>query len=156
MMKRTVTFRLVSIVCILLSASILFSCKKDNGPDPDPVVDFRNYKLFNYSSGSEVEAGTFKIEQLLNGNSRLTINISEPFRQNGTSFDAVINTKDGDDELVFANLGRVNGGTGTLIADPVVSSGSNLPVKFTDLIGKTGYYVKVMNGANVQATGEIK
>ena len=156
-MKRTVTFRLVSIVCILLSASILFSCKKDNGPDPDPVVDFRNYKLFNYSSGSEVEAGTFKIEQLLNGNSRLTINISEPFRQSGANFGAVINTKDGgDDELVFSNLGMVNGGTGLLVADPVVGSGSNLPVKFTDLIGKTGYYVKVMNGANVQATGEIK
>lgn len=64
------------------------------GPQPDPVTDFINYKLFNYSSGSEVEAGSFKIEQLLNGNSRLTISISEPFRQTGANFEAVINTKD--------------------------------------------------------------
>lgn len=156
-MKRTVTFRLVSIACMLFCVGLLFSCKKDKDPEPDPVVDFRNYKLFNYSSGSEVEAGAFKIEQLLNGNSRLTIIISEPFRQNGTNFEAVINTKDDEGiELVFSNLGMVNGGTGLLLTDPVVGSGSNLPVKFTDLIGKTGYYVKVMNGANVQATGEIK
>lgn len=58
--------------------------------------------------------------------------------------------------MVYANLGSVNGASGALVTYPVVGSGSNLPVKFTDLISKTGYYVKIMNGANVQATGEIK
>lgn len=157
MTKRSVSLLSVALLFLLSATTTLFSCKKDSGPDPDPVLDFRNYKLFNYSSGSEVEAGSFKIEQLINGNSRLTINISEPFRQSGANFGAVINTKDGgDDELVFSNLGMVNGGTGDLVTDPVIGSGSNLPVKFTDLISKTGYYVKIMNGANVQATGEIK
>ncbi|MBX3257956.1 MAG: hypothetical protein KF862_27745 [Chitinophagaceae bacterium] len=157
MMKRSLTFRSVWFLCTLLFVVVLFSCKKDKEPEPDPVVDFRTYKLFNYSSGSEVDAGTFKIEQLLNGNSRLTITIGEPFRQSGATFEALINTKDeGDNELVFANLGMVDGGTGTLVTDPVVGSGSNLPVKFSDLINKTGYYVKIMNGANVQATGIIK
>ncbi|MBX2925644.1 MAG: hypothetical protein KF746_25830 [Chitinophagaceae bacterium] len=157
MIRKSMTFRALPFLCILFAGCFLFSCKKDSPPEPDPVVDFRNYKLFNYSSGSEVESGSFKIEQLLNGNSRLTITINEPFRQKGVNFEALINTRDAEDnELVFSNLGMVNGETGILVTDPVISSGSNLPIKFTDLINKTGYYVKVMNGANVQATGVIR
>ncbi|HRO45673.1 hypothetical protein [Agriterribacter sp.] len=141
----------------LLLSAIFAGCKKDNNNNPDPNLDFRTYKLFNYSSGAEVEAGNFRIDQLADGNARLTITISEPYRQDGINFDAVINTKDeAENELIFSYLGSVNGKTGSLIVNPVMGSGSNLPVKYSDLISKTGYYIKIMNGANVQATGEIK
>jgi len=50
----------------------------------------------------------------------------------------------------------VNGNSGTLITNPVLSSSSNLPVKYTDLVGHNGFYVKVLNGANVQAKGRIE
>ncbi|HRQ50512.1 MAG TPA: hypothetical protein PLR74_08250 [Agriterribacter sp.] len=83
--------------------------------------------------------------------------MNESYRQEGISFDAVINTRDeAGSELVFSYLGSVDGRSGKLVINPVISSGSNLPVKYSDLISKTGYYIKVMNGANVQATGEIK
>ena len=142
----------------LISVSGFFlGCSKDSGADSDPQLGFRTYKLFNYSSGSEAEAGSFRIDQLRDGNARLTISLTEPYRQDGIAFDAVINTKDEmGNELVFSYLGSVDGRSGKLVINPVVSSGSNLPVKYIDLIGKAGFYVKVMNGANVQATGEIK
>ena len=146
------------LILFFISLPVLFlGCAKDNGNDPDPQLDFREYKLFNYSSGSEVEAGSFRIDQLKDGNARLTISLIEPYRQSGIAFDAVINTRDeADNELVFSYLGSVDGGSGKLVINPVISSGSNLPVKYSDLISKSGFYVKVMNGANVQATGEIK
>ena len=146
------------LILFFISLPVLFlGCAKDNGNDPDPQLDFREYKLFNYSSGSEVEAGSFRIDQLKDGNARLTISLIEPYRQSGIAFDAVINTRDeADNELVFSYLGSVDGGSGKLVINPVISSGSNLPVKYSDLISNSGFYVKVMNGANVQATGEIK
>ena len=146
------------LILFFISLPVLFlGCAKDNGNDPDPQLDFREYKLFNYSSGSEVEAGSFRIDQLKDGNARLTISLIEPYRQSGIAFDAVINTRDeADNELVFSYLGSVDGGSGKLVINPVISSGSNLPVKYSDLISKSGFYVKVMNGANVQARGEIK
>lgn len=142
------------IVTVSLST---ISCSKDDGPKQEQSTDFRNYKLFNYSNGSQVEAGGFVIEQLLNGNARISITLSEPFRQNNVSFEAVINTKnENGDELIFANLGNLNGSSGTLSVSPVVASGSNLPIKFSELISRSSYYVKVLNGANVQATGNIQ
>lgn len=133
------------------------ACKKDSAVNQNQTTDFRNYKLFNYSSGTEVEAGNFKIEQLLSGNARLTITLNEPFRQSNVGFEAVINTKnEGGDELVFADLGVLNGSTGVLVVNPVVASGSNLPIKFSELISRSSYYVKIMNGANVQAVGNIQ
>lgn len=141
----------------IILAGLFCGCAKDSNNDPDPSLDFREYKLFNYSGGSGAEAGSFRIDQLRDGNASLTISLNEPYRQDGISFDAVINTRDeADNELVFSYLGSVDGRSGRLVINPVISSGSNLPVKYADLIGKSGFYVKVMNGANVQATGEIK
>ena len=156
MIKQFAGWRVLSLFFILLSA-LFIGCAKDDGNDPDPQLDFREYKLYNYSSGTEAEAGSFRIDQLKDGNARLTISLAEPYRQNGISFNDVINTKDeADNELVFSYLGSVDGRSGKLVINPVVSSGSNLPVKYSDLISKSGFYVKVMNGANVQANGEIK
>lgn len=152
-----IKMKLVLALGIIVFTSFLnTACKKDND-QKQQVTDFRNYKLFNYSSGSEMEAGGFVIEQLLDGNARLTITLSAPYRQNNVSFQAVINTKnEAGDELVFANLGTVNGSSGMLTTSPVVASGSNLPVKFSELISRSNYYVKILNGANVQATGNIQ
>lgn len=155
MSKKFMSYCIGWIAAALLLVTV--GCKKSsNPPDPNPSVDFREYKLFNYSSGEEVDAGSFRLDQLLNGNTKLTITISVPFRQDGVLFNALINTRDSsENELVFSNLGTVPGKTGVLVVNPVVGSGSNLPVKFNDLLDTKGYYVKILNGANVQATGGI-
>ena len=135
--------------------TFLGACNKSR-EDPNPSINFKTYTLYNASSGSNVAAGNFRIDQLKDGNTKITIAISEPFRQANASFEAVINKEDtAGNELVFADLGVVSGNSGTLITNPVISSGSNLPIKYTDLVGNFGYYIKVMNGANVQAKGEI-
>lgn len=138
-----------------VTVSLFVSCKKDK-EDPNPSIAYKEYKLYNYSSGSALDAGSFRVDQLSNGNAKITISVSEPFRQANATFEAVINKEDiSGNELVFSNLGLVNGSSGSLIANPVISSGSNLPIKYTDLVGQNGYYLKVLNGANVQARGEI-
>ena len=156
-MIRELTAPKVWVLFFIVLTGLFCGCAKDSDNDADPQLDFREYKLFNYSSGSEAEAGRFRIDQLRDGNAGLTISLNEAYRQQGISFDAVINTRDeAGNELVFSYLGAVNGKSGRVVINPVISSGSNLPVKYSDLIGKSGFYVKVMNGANVQATGEIK
>lgn len=152
------TSKLVLAFTLFLAIiSVNLSCKKDNDNPVERTTDFRNYKLFNYSSGSEVEAGNFVIEQLLDGNARIDITLSEPFRQNNVGFETVINTmNENGDELIFSSLGTLNGTTGRLVVSPVVASASNLPIKFSELISRQEYYVKILNGANVQARGEIK
>lgn len=134
----------------------LFSACKKNKVDENPSIGYKEYRLYNSSSGSPVDAGSFRLDQLSNGNAKITISISQPFRQSNTTFEATINKEDvSGNELVFSNLGLVNGNTGSLVTNPVMSSGSNLPIKYTDLVGQKGYYVKVLNGANVQARGDI-
>ena len=138
-------------------AVVLFTaCKKDK-EDPNPSINYSVYKLYNESSGAPVEAGNFRLDQLKDGNTKITIAIDQPFRQSGASFQAVINKQDtSGNELVFSNLGIVNGSSGMLVVNPVISSGSNLPIPYNSLVGDFGYYVKVLNGANVQAKGGIE
>lgn len=155
MIRRMVNPALLFTISLLLTISVLLSCKKDKN-DPNPSVAFKEYRLYNSSSGSPVDAGSFRLDQLANGNAKITISISEPFRQTNASFQAVINKADeSGNELVYSNLGLVNGNSGSLVTSPIMSSGSNLPIKYTDLVGQTGYYVKILNGANVQARGDI-
>jgi hypothetical protein len=97
------------------------------------------------------------VDELQDGNTKITILISAPFRQDGTGFQASVNKKDSEgNELVLSNLGLVNGSSGSLVVNPVLSSGTNLPVRYNELVGPYGYYIKILNGANVQARGDIE
>ncbi|MBX3241918.1 MAG: hypothetical protein KIT80_13095 [Chitinophagaceae bacterium] len=151
-MNRLLRIAGIAVASLLVVGSV--ACKKERTPR-ETVIDSREYSLFNYSSGSQVAAGTFKLEHMESGNARLTIQLNEAFRQPQINFTALVVTELNDTEVVFAQLGNVPGNSGYLVVNPVISLGSNLPVKFTDLVGKA-YYLKIMNGANVQATGEIR
>lgn len=154
MAKRMFKTYLLFFVVIVI-AGLFTACKKDKG-DSNPSVAFKEYRLYNSSSGNPVDAGGFRIDQLADGAAKITISISKPYLQPNTKFQAVINKQDASgNELVFSNLGLVDGNSGSLVINPIMSSGSNLPIKYTDLVGQTGYYVKVLNGANVQAKGDI-
>lgn len=150
-------FGTTGIRMILITGLIFFSgaCKKDKR-DPNPSIQYKEYRLFNISGGSPVDAGSFRVDELQNGNTKITLLISEPFRQNGVGFQASVNKKDNaGNELVLASLGLVNGVSGSLVVNPVLASGTNLPIKYDELVGPYGYYIKVLNGANVQAQGDI-
>lgn len=149
-------FRINQLLLLLAVISTVgFACKKDKKP-VETVVDSKELSLFNHSSGSAVNAGYAKIEHLESGNARITIQLNEAFRQPQVNFSGLITTLADDNEVVFAQLGAVPGGSGNLVVNPVIKLGSALPVKYSELVGTSGYFIKVMSGANVQAIGEIK
>lgn len=153
----TSLFRFRRFLPLLMIIGIAgWGCNKDGGP-AESVIDRKEFPLFNYSSGSAVDAGFSKIEHLGTGNARITIQLNEGFRLPQVSFSAFITTNLPDNnEVVFVQLGAVPGASGHLVVHPVIKLGSGLPLKYTELPGSTGYFIKVMAGANVQAIGEIR
>lgn len=141
----------------IAAVSLLSSCSKsdNNNNNQQPTVK-KEYRLFNQSSGMPLDAGTFTISQLADGNASLTINLAAGYRVTNINLPSTIVTTDvTGTELLYANLGLVDGNTGIGITSPVVIASNNLAVKYIDLIAKTGYLIKVLNGGNVQARGVI-
>ncbi len=86
----------------------------------------------------------------------LTIRLSSGFLAAGITFQASLAVVDtAGTELIYANLSDVDGTTGVGTTNPVRAS-DNSAITYSDLILKQGYYVKVMNGTNVQAKGAIQ
>ena len=142
----------------IVAVSLFSSCSKsdnNNNNNQQPTVK-KEYRLFNQSSGTPLDAGTFTISQLADGNASLTINLAAGYRVTNINLPSSIVTTDATGtELIYANLGLVDGNTGVGITSPVVIASNNLAVKYVDLIAKTGYLIKVLNGSNVQARGVI-
>ena len=140
----------------VLALFFLASCSKNEDSPPPFQAKSKTYKLYNYSTGSAVEAGTFTFTELQNGGASATISLNEGYKVPGVKFKATITVADAQGvELVYADLGEVDGGTGRLEKNPLISSGTNTPIQYNDVISKTGYTLKVMNGSNVQAKGTI-
>jgi hypothetical protein len=140
----------------LLSVMLVFSsCKKE---DDGPALQNETFPLVNLSSGSSQSAGTFRILEQSNGNAAVEINLAQAFRINGARFSAVIVTYDEstDSELVYANLGEINGNSARVLINPVLQLSTNQAISYADLTARTGYTLKLLNGANVQASGQIQ
>ena len=143
-----------SVVIVLLSSLLFSACSKN---DSEPTLPSKEYTLYNYSSGSAVNAGSFTIQELADSTASLTIKLSSGFSIANVSLPAYIAKTDSITgvELIYANLGNVDGTSGILTATPVKTS-DNMTVNYSTLVGLQGYYVKVMNGTNVQAKGSIQ
>ncbi|WP_290789451.1 hypothetical protein [Flavihumibacter sp. UBA7668] len=146
----------MSLLSLLSVAIILISCNKND--EDGPALQNETYQLVNLSSGSSQSAGTFRILEQSNGNAAVEINLAQAFRINGARFNAVIVTYDEstDSELVYANLGEINGGSARVLINPVLQLSTNQAISYADLTGRTGYTLKLLNGANVQASGQIQ
>lgn len=154
-MNRKFSWKLLSGLMTALVLAGFVACNDDD--DDGPPLSFREYNLYNYSSGNQVDAGSFRIDEQRDGNARLSITLAPAFRVDNVNFQAQLVARDTNNvELVYASLGQVNGGSGELSVSPILESATNLPVRYADLITKTGYFVRILNGANVQATGEIR
>ncbi|CAA9476055.1 MAG: hypothetical protein AVDCRST_MAG96-720 [uncultured Segetibacter sp.] len=143
-------------VLSVLALFFVAGCGKDEDTPPLFQGQSKTYILYNYSTGSPVEAGSFTFTELQNGGASAAINVSTGYRVAGVKFKATITVADAQGvELVYADLGDVDGTLGTGAKNPIISSGTNTPIKYNDLISKVGYTLKVMNGNNVQAKGTI-
>ncbi len=145
----------MNLVCLLGVVLLFSSCKKD---DAGPALQNETYPLVNLSSGSSQAAGTFRILEQSNGNAAVEINLDQAFRINGARLNAVIVTTEetSGSELVYANLGQIDGGSARVLINPVMQLSNNRAISYDDLTSRTGYTLKLLNGANVQASGQIQ
>jgi hypothetical protein len=157
MMKSVFSQRLLRFLVFPVLAALLFTaCSKSENKTPPFVGRTSDYKLHNLSTGTSVEAGTFTITELSDGNAKLSIQLGQGYLVAGAKFKTTITVPQATgSELLFADLGEMDGGTGTLVVNPIVSGATNVPAKYNDLI-HSGYLIKVMNGNNLQASGVIQ
>ena len=139
----------ITLAAFVLVMIGFMACKKDG-----PALASETYNLYNYSSGSAVAAGTFTIHEQGNGYASLSIQLSSEYRVAGAKLPAYLTTADSSN-LIFATLGEVDGSSGAGNINPVKTNSDNQPVKYSDLVNKKGYTVRVLNNSNVQATGSI-
>jgi hypothetical protein len=140
---------------LLVLVMITVACNKNND---GPNLPSTEYALYNYSSGTAVNAGKFSFRQLPDSNASVTVTLDKSYLQEGASYNATISTgsDSGKAELTYAVIGTFTGANGSVTASPLRSLSTNMPIKYSDLLARKGYYVKVLSGANVQAKGEIK
>ncbi len=139
----------------VIMTSTFSSCSKDDDPATTAPTVTKKITLYNTSSGSPVEAGSITFAQLADSSASATININSGYRS-GSSMPANISTVINGTALIYANLAAVDGNTGTSTTSPVLpAAGTNQPVKYTTLIGLTGYIIRVTSGSNVQAQGTL-
>lgn len=146
-------FRLLLLAATLV-AGLGMSCTKDDNPS----LASKTYMMYNYSSGSAVNAGSFTINELGDGNASLSVNLASGFLVPGVtlkSYVVLTDTTSGG-ELIYANLNDIDGTSGQATTSPVMSSSTNTAIRYTELISKIGYSVKVLNNTNVQAKGDIQ
>jgi hypothetical protein len=157
MIKGILNSKFLTLITLpLIFLMVLVSCSKSDDT-PAFQAKSKEYKLFNSSSGTAVEAGSFTITEKSDGNARVTVRLNTNYRVSGVVFKSNITITDAtNQELVYANLADVDGNTGVGETSLLVASGNNLAVKYTDAISKMGYTVKVFSGANIQARGVIQ
>jgi hypothetical protein len=131
------------------------SCSKDDDVVNNAPTRTKEYRLYNSSTGSPLDAGAITFTQLPDSTASATINLASGYRINGVSMPASITTTVSGNELTYASLANVDGTTGVSNTS-VVRGSSNIAVKYDTLITRIGFRIKVMNGAVLQAQGTIQ
>lgn len=158
MIKNFFNSGLITFSALLFFIFLAFASCAKSSDTPASQGKSKEYKMFNTSSGNAVEAGSFLITELPDGNAKVTVRLNANYRVSGVSYKSNITTTDAANnvELVYAILAEVDGSTGVGETKVLVSSGNNMPVKYADVITKAGYVLKVFSGANIQARGTIQ
>jgi len=154
-MKRTQTVcKFLAGLALLISCGVM-GCRKTGD---SPSLASKQYILYNYSSGSSVQAGSFVIRELADGNCSLTISLADGYKVPGVTLKTYIVTPEstGGGQFIYADLGNLDGGSGQATRNPVITNSDNRSVKYTSLVAQKTYQVKVLNGSNVQAIGPIQ
>ena len=150
------TFSTLFMAAGLLATTLFTSCSDDdNTSSGGGVTASKEYKLYNLSSGTAVEAGTVVFSQLADSSASAQVTLNSGYRQSGTTYTANIVTS-GNATAVYSNLTGVDGGVGTSTTSPVKRAVDNISVKYSTLIGLTGYQVRVLAGSVVQGTATIQ
>gem|GEM_PF-2254353 len=146
---------LFPLFAITAVSTMAVGCSKDKDANSIVVTESRSYPLLNVSGGTSANAGTVTITKLADGKASLNVNLATAYRVNGVTLKASITTISGVTELMYSDLGNIDGTSGQATFSPVLILTSGLAVSYNELIAKTGYFVKIWNGATVQGTATI-
>lgn len=137
-----------------LAAVIGVGCKKDDAPQ----LASETYLMYNYSSGSAANAGSFTVTESSDGNASISVNLSSGYLVPGVtlkSYVVITDTTTGS-EFILSNLNDIDGSSGQSTTSPVINNSTNTPISYDELTSDKGYSLKILNNTNVQAKGDIE
>jgi hypothetical protein len=141
----------------LVATTLFSSCSNDDDDNNNGgVTATKEYKLYNLSTGTAVEAGSVVFSQLADSTTAATVTLNSGYRNSGTTYSVNIITSATIGDYLYANLTSIDGGVGSSTTSPVRNASNNLAIKYSTIIGSTGYRIRVVNGNVVQATGTIQ
>lgn len=116
------------------------------------------YKMYNYSSGSAVEAGSLTLNETSDGNASISVSLGSNYLVPGKVFKSYLILKDSvlGVDVTCALLNDMDGATGLSTTAPLVNSSTNVAIKYHDIITARRYSVKVYNNNTIQAIGKIE
>lgn len=146
--------------CFSLALAVLcfVACSKSSNIATPETPSSQSYKMYNYSSGSAVEAGSLTLQKTDDGNASIAVNLNDSYLVPGKILKAYLIVKDTilGIEANYANLSDIDGATGFATTAPLINSSTNVAIKYDALVSEKRYSVKVYNSNTVQAIGKIE
>ncbi|MFT4024548.1 MAG: hypothetical protein QM664_12280 [Flavihumibacter sp.] len=137
-------------------ATGVVACSKDD--DTTTALRSSELVLTNDTSGVAKNAGTVMINELTDGNISMQVLLADSFRMAGDQYPASIVKYDSvlQRDSTYADLGIIDGATGTVTKSPVVWNGTSEPISYDTLATLTGFRVQVVTADSlVQAEADL-
>lgn len=147
----------VSYLLLLGVTAGVMSCSNDDDDLATPGLESSQIVLVNDTSGTAVNAGLAKINELSDGNISMEVSLADSFRTSEANYPAAIVKFDTtlQRDSVYADLGIIAGATGTVTKTPVVWGPTNEPISYDSLMSLSGFRVKISADTLVQAEGSL-
>jgi hypothetical protein len=141
---------------LLLPVIVLsfINCSKNSSS----LTTSSSYKMYNYTSGSAVEAGFLTLNETSDGNASISVSLNSNYLVPGKIFKSYLILKDSvlGVDVTCATLNDMDGATGLCTTAPLTNSSTNVAIKYHEIIAARRYSVKVYNNNTVQAIGKIQ
>ena len=145
--------KVYSLLLLPVIALSFMHCSKNSS---SPTTS-RSYKMYNYSSGSAVEAGSLTLNETSDGNASISVSLSNLYLAPGKVFKSYLILRDSvlGVEVTYATLSDIDGATGVSTTAPIINSSTNVAIKYDEIVSDKRYSVKLYNSNTVQAIGKI-
>ena len=146
--------KVYSLLLLPVIALSFMNCSKNSS---SPTTS-RSYKMYNYSSGSAVEAGSLTLDETSDGNASISVSLSNLYLAPGKVFKSYLILRDSvlGVEVPYATLSDIDGATGVSTTAPLINISTNVAIKYDEIVSDKRYSVKVYNSNTIQAIGKIE
>jgi hypothetical protein len=150
-MKKVLSLLLLPVIVLSL-----MNCSKNSS---SPTTNTSGtYKMYNYSSGNAVEAGSLTLDETSDGNASISVSLSSNYLVPGKMFKSYLILKDSvlGVDVTCATLNDVDGATGLSTTAPLINRSTNVAIKYQEIIAARRYSVKIYNNNTIEAIGKIE